>query len=263
MVSVQSVLDQLMEPVDRIEDTVDTLKFGDPNIEVKGIATTFTATYRVLKETIDLGANLLITHEGLFYHHRDKVNYLADDPVYLEKRKFIEESGLAIYRFHDYWHRYKPDGVMKGLIQTLEWQSYVEKYSSASVILTIPSMTIERVAEHMKKKLDIGFLRCLGDLSMTSKRVGMLVGYRGGGEMAIPLFEEENLDLIIVGEGPEWETPEYVKDGISQGRQKALMILGHAESEEPGMKYLAQLLNDKFPDIPTHFIPGEQPFQVI
>ena len=34
----------------------------------------------------------------------------------------------------------------------------------------------------------------------------------GGGALAIPYFEAEHLDLIITGEGPEGETPEYVRD---------------------------------------------------
>lgn len=45
----------------------------------------------------------------------------------------------------------------------------------------------------------------MGDLSMECRRVGILVGYRGTGEMIIPLFHKESLDLVIYGEGPEWE----------------------------------------------------------
>lgn len=97
---------------------------------------------------------------------------------------------------------------------------------------------------------------------MKCRRIGILVGYRGTGEMTIPLFHQENLDLMVYGEGPEWETPEYVRDTIQQGRQKSLLVLGHAESEIPGMEYVASILREKFPDIPIHHISQSPLFLV-
>jgi len=46
-------------------------------------------------------------------------------------------------------------------------------------------------------------LRVTGDLSASCTRIGILVGYRGGGQNAIPLFEGEGVDVAITGEGPE------------------------------------------------------------
>lgn len=66
--------------------------------------------------------------------------------------------------------------------------------------------------------------------------------------MAIKVIQKENPEVIIYGEVPEWEMPEYIRDSIQQGKQKALIVLGHAESKAPGIKYLAhlrhQLIND-------------------
>lgn len=261
--AIQDVLDNLVEPVERIKNTVDTLKFGNPDTEIKGIATTFMATHHVLQQAIALGTNLLITHEGTFYSHLDRTASLEYDPVYREKRRLIDESGMAIFRFHDYWHRYRPDGIMAGLVQILGWEPYVDKHHATATTLTIPAMTSREVAEYVKRKLGIPFVRVVGGYSTTCKRVGLLVGYRGGGSTAIPLFERENLDLIISGEGPEWETPEYVRDAVHQGRRKALIVLGHAESEEPGMRYLAEIIKLKFPGFPVHFISDKPSFQVI
>ncbi|WP_160724434.1 Nif3-like dinuclear metal center hexameric protein [Bacillus sp. USDA818B3_A] len=261
-ITVQNILDKLMEPVKEIPNTVDTLKTGNPNMEVKGIAITFMATHEVIQQAISLGANLLITHEGLFYSHNDHLEILKNNQVYIEKRQLIEESGIAIYRFHDYFHRYHPDGIMVGLLEALGWDSFVEENQPAATIVKIPAMSVKEIAEYVKGKLGIGFVRTVGDISGICTRIGLLAGYRGGGTLSIPLYEKENLDLIITGEGPEWETPEYVRDAISQGRQKALMVLGHAESEVPGMKYLAGRLQAIYPSIPVHFIPEKALFQV-
>ncbi|MCM3694172.1 Nif3-like dinuclear metal center hexameric protein [Neobacillus niacini] len=262
-ITVQNVIDKLLEPIDSIQNTVDTLLSGNPALEVKGIATAFMATQQVIEQAIALGANLLITHEGIYFSHHDNEKSLENDPIYNDKSRLINDSGLAIFRFHDHWHKCKPDGIMAGLIQELNWQSYVVENQPAATILSIPQMTVGEISAYIKKLLGIQYLRFSGDLSMNCTRIGLLAGYRGGGGLCIPLYEKEDLDLIIYGEGPEWETPEYVRDANYQGRQKNLIVLGHAESEEPGMNYLAEWIRTIFPSIPTHFIKVEQALKVL
>lgn len=259
-ITIEEVIERLTRPVGVIENTVDTLKFGSLGMEVTGIAVSFMPTYNVIKKANEMGTNLLITHEGVFYSHWDNDEF-EHRPVYDDKYKLINDSGIAIYRFHDYWHRYQPDGIMQGLLQSLEWESYVEKNQATATVLTIPSMTVKEIAAYVKRKLGIDFVRSVGEISMPCTRIGLLVGYRGSN--AITLFENENLDLVIYGEGPEWETPEYVRDSICFGKDKSLIVLGHAESEEPGMKYLTEVLDGIFPSIPIHFVPVQQNFQVL
>ncbi len=261
--TVQEIVDRLTMPIGEIPNTVDLLKSGNPNMGVKGITTSFMPSQHVIDQSIRMGANLLITHEGLYYSHRDQTEIMKQDSVYQEKSLLINESGIAIFRFHDYWHRYQPDGIMAGLVDALGWALYVERHQPTATILTIPSMTVKVIAGHVKKQLGIEFVRTAGDVNLTCSRIGLLAGYRGGGALSIPLFEKEKLDLIIYGEGPEWETPEYVRDSVYQGKNKALIVLGHAESEESGMKYLAQQIKKIFPHIPVHFIPEKPVFQVI
>ncbi|MGM7719188.1 Nif3-like dinuclear metal center hexameric protein [Metabacillus sp. Hm71] len=260
---IQDVLDKLTEPVEKLETTVDKLLFGNPSTEVKGIIVTFVASHYVLQHAIDLGANLIISHEGIFYSHHENVEHLKDDPVYMEKRRLIEQSGTAIYRFHDYVHKYQPDGIMEGLLQALDWNASIEKNHPTSTILVIPSMTVKEIAEYIKGKLGIPFVRVIGDLSLRCTRIGLLAGYRGGGNLTIPLIEQEHLDLIIYGEGPEWETPEYIRDAHVQNRKNAAILIGHAASEEPGMKHLAERMKSLFPSLPIHFIPEKHPIQFL
>lgn len=261
---IQDVLYQLMEPVhNRLEKTVDALLSGSGDTVLTGIVTTFLATHHVLQKAVDLGANLVISHEGIFYSHHGRVEYFGDDPVCQHKLQFIEESGLAIFRFHDYLHRYEPDEINEGLVHALGWQAHVKEHQAVSTIVTIPKMTVKDVAEHAKQCLSVPYVRVVGDLNMPCQRIGLLVGYRGGGTLAIPLLEKENLDVVITGEGPEWETPEYVRDAVFQGQHKALLVLGHAASEEPGMKLLAEKLKTLFPTIPVQYISDEPCFQMV
>ena len=73
--TIQDVIDTILDqiPGGRLEETVDTVKCGDPTQPVSGIVTTFLASYDVIKTAIELGANFIITHEPTFYDHPDDV----------------------------------------------------------------------------------------------------------------------------------------------------------------------------------------------
>lgn len=258
-----TIIDWLTAGIPVPEQTVDRLETGTPETQVRGIVTAFTASQYVIEQAAALGANLILSHEGIYYSHHDQRERLSQDPVYLQKSVLLAGSETGIYRLHDYVHRYTPDGITEGLIAALGWQGYVTEHRPAVSILTLPPMTAREAAEHVKSKLQIAYVRAAGDLSAACSKIGILVGYRGGGQLAIPLYGEEGLDLIIAGEGPEWETPEYVRDALQQGRSKALIMLGHAESEAPGMKLLAERLAAQFPAVPVHYIRERPVFEVI
>jgi putative NIF3 family GTP cyclohydrolase 1 type 2 len=262
-ISIQNVIDFLTTPVIPIEDTVDKLDFGSPDTIVTGIATTFLATQEVIEKAKTLGVNLIISHEGIFYSHRPSQKITEVNKVYETKYKTIEESGIAIFRYHDYPHRYVPDVITAGLLKELGWEIYEVENKQFASILEIPEMTVQEVISYVKKELGLSNIRFIGDLSMPCIRIGVLVGYRGGGESTIPLLEKENLDMVIYGEGPEWEIPEYMRDAVYQGRNKALLVLGHAESEAQAMNYLAQQLQEKFSSVPVHFIAESPVFKTL
>ncbi|QSF43741.1 Nif3-like dinuclear metal center hexameric protein [Paenibacillus tianjinensis] len=257
------IIDRLTAGVVRPDPTVDKLDPGSLETEVRGIVTAFAASHYVIEEAALFGANLIVTHEGVYYSHQDQREWLGGDPVFLQKSALIASSGIGIYRFHDDVHRYTPDGITEGLIRALGWEDYVTEHRAAVSILTIPAMSVKDAAEMVKRQLAISYLRVAGNLAASCTRVGILVGYRGGGSMTIPLFEQDGLDLIIAGEGPEWETPEYVKDAAAQARNRALMMLGHAESEAPGMKLLAERLSQQFPGLPVRFVQDRPVFQIL
>jgi putative NIF3 family GTP cyclohydrolase 1 type 2 len=266
-VTVQDVINRLTEPAGQghFESTVDRVVVGSADAVVHGIAVTFAASHSVLQRAIQAGANLVITHEGVFYsHHKDGVEGMQASPVHQDKIDLIQSGNLTIYRFHDAPHRYVPDMITQGLVQALDWEPYIDKYLSTAAVITLPGvMTVQNVAEDIKRKLNLPYLRYIGNQSGTCSRIGITVGYRGGGAHAIPLCVNERLDLLIAGEGPEWETPEYIGDAAAQGRKPSMLLLGHAASEEPGMACVAERLRELFPKIPVYDIPSVPLIQVI
>jgi hypothetical protein len=68
--------------------------------------------------------------------------------------------------------------------------------------------------------------------------------------------------VLLIGEVPEWETIEYVSDAVAQGRRKALILIGHIPSEQPGMTNCADWLKTFIKDVPVSFVPTIEPFWV-
>ena len=109
-----------------VPNTVDVIKAGDPQTPITGIVTTMFATMDVLKKAVALKCNLIISHEPVFYNHRDETSQFKNDPVFLEKKRFIDDHKLVIWRFHDYIHRLKPDAIDYGMALKLGWLKYVD-----------------------------------------------------------------------------------------------------------------------------------------
>lgn len=241
-------------------DTVDTLKVGDPSTPVKGIATTFLDTMDVLREAVRRGDNLIITHEPTFYNHRDDTAAFVSDPVYKEKLAFIEQHHLVVYRLHDEIHG-DPEGdhILAGLYETLGWERYPHPSGFfGQHLVTIPQTTLGQLATSLKERLHIQTLRVEGNPDLTITHVALLPGSSGLAKQVLAL-NQSPVDVLIAGEASEWETVEYVRDAVAQGRPKALILLGHEVSEEPGMEKCAKELRLVFPRLRVDHIPASQP----
>src|SRR2546423_9790794 len=148
-------------------DTVDTVKAGNPDTPVTGIAVTMMATLDVLKRAAASGDNLIITHEPTFFNHLDKSDELAEgenDPVLAAKREFIEKHGLIIWRFHDHWHARKPDGIQAGMVHALGWKKFQDPANEH--LFTVPRTTVEALAGELKTRLGIRVMRVVGESHM-------------------------------------------------------------------------------------------------
>lgn len=242
---------------DASKGTVDTVKSGNPDQPVTGIVSTMFATVDVVRQAISQKANLIIAHEPTFYNHLDETEWLAEHDVYKMKMELLQKHNIVVWRFHDFWHSNKPDGVLMGVLTKLGWEKYYN--AEQPKILTLPSVTLKELISHLKMKLGINTLRFIGDISQTCRKVALLPG-ASGGRSHINVLHNSKPDVLICGELQEWETSEYIRDCRALGSTQALIVLGHAVSEEPGMQWLVQWLQPKVPGIPITHIPSGNPF---
>jgi putative NIF3 family GTP cyclohydrolase 1 type 2 len=243
------------------KDTVDTFKAGNPDTPVTGVAVTMMATMDVLQRASAKGLNFVITHEPTFYAHLDTPEGIPEsDAVWAEKRTFIEKHGMVVWRFHDHWHMRKPDGIEAGNVHALGWEKF--QRADNQYLFVIPETTVKELARQVSEKLGSSVVRVVGDPAMKITKVGFSPG-AAGSQREIHALEQDDVQVLMVGETREWETVEYAADAVSEGRKKALIVIGHIPSEQPGMEECARWLKGFVKGVPVEFVPAKQPFWTV
>jgi putative NIF3 family GTP cyclohydrolase 1 type 2 len=238
------------------EKTVDTFKTGDPNTVVTGVAVTMMATLDVLQRAVAAGDNMVITHEPIFFNHMLEQPEGMDksDAVWTAKREFIEKNHLVIWKFHDHWHMRKPDGIQEGTVKKLGWEKYWKPEDQG--VLVIPEMTVAELASYVAKRLDAPAVRVVGDPKMKVTKIGLNPGYTGFTRETKAL-ERDDVEVLLAGESREWETVEYVADAVTEGKKKALIVIGHIPSEQAGMEWCAEWMRGFLAGVKIDFVAAK------
>jgi putative NIF3 family GTP cyclohydrolase 1 type 2 len=240
------------------KETVDTFKAGNPDTPVTGIAVTMMATMDVLERAAANHENFVITHEPTFYNHLDVPEGMAEsDPVWAEKRAFIEKHNMVVWRFHDHWHMRKPDGILEGMVHELGWEKYQRKDFPYG--FTLPETTVQKLAAETGTKLGSSVLRVVGNPDMKVTKIALSPG-SAGFERETQALERDDVEVLLVGETREWETVEYAADAVTEGKRKALIVIGHIPSEQAGMEECTEWLKGFVTGMKIEFVPSKQPF---
>jgi putative NIF3 family GTP cyclohydrolase 1 type 2 len=248
----------------KLDKTCDQLIEGNWEHQVTGVFTTFMATVDVIRRTIAMGYNLIITHEPTYFTGLDKTDWLKSDPVYQRKKTLIDNNQISIWRYHDHMHIGKADLIYTGLLKNLGWTDYLDTEFPKPHCYSIPSTSVTDLVGFLKKTLGMKVIRVVGDPEMKCSRVGILVGGGSLGlgqeEMPAMLMHNQQLDVMICGEITEWTLSAYVRDAAALGFKKAMIVVGHERSEEPGMKEMATWLQPLLGEIPVYFSDAGEPF---
>jgi putative NIF3 family GTP cyclohydrolase 1 type 2 len=270
-VTAQDVVDRIKQQVGVPwkAETLDTFKAGDPSTVVTGIVTTASPTLAVLERAATSGANLIITCEPTFYGRGDKPTppvrpggaAAAEaepprDAVFAAKDAFITKHRLIIWRFSDHWRLRTPDPFAQGLRDALGWSTFGSDTEPGRV--TVPAIALDDLASRIKKTLGSrGGIRVMGEPRTQVRTIGLLPGST---PIQAALRTLPGVDAIVAGEVREWETVEYVRDVLTTGGKKALILIGRIVSEEPGMDVCARWLTKIVPEVRAAAIPAGDPY---
>lgn len=240
------------------KETVDTFKSGNPDDVVTGVATCMFANMETLEKAVANKCNLIIAHEPTFYNHLDEA--MENDPVVQKKKEYIKKHGLIIFRFHDHWHMTEPDGIYVGMVDKLGWKA--NQTDKTMMYFKFDEQTVGAFAQKLQEKLKGSQLRIVGDPQMRFTNVALSVGAPGS-KSHINYLNSQSTELLVAGEGQEWETYQYVLDASMMGMKKAAIFTGHIPSEEAGMEYCAKWLKTFISEVPVVYIENNPAYQAV
>ena len=107
---ISEIIDKLEAyhgPLEPERRTCDIVQYGDPDQICTGIVLSCCPTAEVIRKAAELGCNLIIGHEPLFYDGWDETDWLQDNCVYQAKKQLLDRLGIVVYRDHDHIRRRK------------------------------------------------------------------------------------------------------------------------------------------------------------
>lgn len=249
---IQNLIDEIKsQSVLPREKTCDTVKTGDAGADVSHVGVCFMGTAEVIEKAKALGVEFLIVHEPLYYDHWDRDR--ENQPLVQKKKKVVEESGMTIWRYHDYIHALPEDGIETGVLEKLGWNGH---YEGRTFWLMDEARSAEQMAEDVRTKLGCGGVRISGKTDVPLRLVKVAEGDPGvDTRYTDSLFESGFEGVVFAGEVCEWACLEQFRDAAYFGINAAIVVCGHAASEEAGMEAFAAKLQEKHPELKVSFIP--------
>ena len=236
--------------------TVDGIKAGDPATIVTGVATTAMATMDVLRRAAATHQNFIVTQEPVFYSATDVPGDRVSDPVYLAKRKLIDDQKLVVFRFSDHWSARQPSQSAQALAATFGWKA--SPTPDSDQVYQVPETTLGALMAQVRGKLGVrGGIRVVGRPEM---RVRSVFLSPEGTTLAATLKSLPLADVIIAGEPREWEAIPYTLDTNETTSPKGMIYIGRVVSEGPGMQACAAWLKSLVPGVPVEAIPVDDPY---
>ena len=174
----REIIDKILQYHPNIEDYhgCDEYKSGFEEEECTGVVSALVPTMEMLKKTVELGCNLLVVHEPIYYQTPDFPEWRGnfENRVQKEKEEYIQEHRLTVWRDHDHMHMHQPDSIFAGVMKYLGWESYFNTQLSGELplfyVFDVPECTVAELGEELKEKIGMNGMRIVGNRSLQSEK---------------------------------------------------------------------------------------------
>jgi putative NIF3 family GTP cyclohydrolase 1 type 2 len=242
------------------DKSVDTFKAGDPGTEVRGIAVGWKAHMDALKKAHDLGCNMFVCHEPLFYDHFDQEDRWFSYESATAKRDWIAEHGMVVVRCHDVWDGVQKIGITDSWADTLGFTSPLAESERFLKVYCVAGRTAGDVAGQVLagvKTLGSEWVGLIGDSDQPVSRCAVGVG---AGTPVEQFVTNLKADICVVTD-----------DGYTFWREGAfaidakipLIVVNHCVAEDEGIRRLGESLQGEYQNVPVHFIPQARTMQLV
>ena len=205
--------------------------------EVTKIAVAVDACEAVLRRAVELRADLLIVHHGLFWSGLGPVSGAS-----YRKLRLALEGNLAVYSAHLPLDAHPVCGNNALLCDALglgEWRMpFLEIGWRVE-----QEMAREELADRLGKAVG-GRVHLAAGGPVVARKIGVVTGGAGG---EIFSAAKEGVDTFITGEGPHWSFTAAEELGVN------LFYAGHYATETFGVKAVGKHMQEKF-GLPWEFL---------
>lgn len=237
--------------------TCDSFKAGDPDREVKAMAVSWMSTMRALQEAQARGCDLFITHEPTFYSHYDNDPSFDSDQSTIEKRRFLKETGLVVYRCHDVWDRVPEMGILDSWAKALGFEGKPVAAKTYYSVCRMPEITVDEFARKIAKRLKVFGQEAVQVVGEGKTKIRKMAIGTGAITNAKEMYNL-GADAAVITEVTYWRDVRWAQDmGFP------LFIVEHSVSECPGLENLARHLKEKFPGVRVEYIQEGCPFHLV
>lgn len=229
--------------------------FGDQEQSVRAIGCLWHVDAQSINACIERNINMIITHEGIFlpeqngnwYDGPDKDNIHAN----ILRERLLSQHQMVVYRSHSNWDALPVDGVPDQAVLSLGIKGLQElsrqKYFSVQEIPD--AMSVGNLKERVEAGTEFPFCRIYGDSEKTIKRFAFLVGGFGSNQYHMPqVARDMGAEAVIIGEMLEVIVIACLEMGMP------VIESLHSASEIPAIKRQADILAERFSQLPVHYI---------
>lgn len=209
--------------------------------KVSRIAAAVDASPATIRKAIDVGADLLIVHHGLFWSKRHPWTGRN-----FELLRLLLDNNVAIYSSHLPLDLHPTLGNNALLAAALGFKKTKPFFFTKNQFLGV-QMVAAVSRDDLAKRLGRATgseVKSIPGGPATCRRIGIVTGGAGG---ELKLAASEGVDTFITGEGPHWTFALAEELGVN------VLYGGHYATETFGVKALAAHLSKKF-RVPWSFI---------
>ena len=233
-------------------------RYGDSEAVVSGVLVCWMATLAAMQQAVAEGCNLIVCHEDLFFPYAfldPAFEKHITWPVNRARIRAMAGHDLVVYRSHSTLDRALICDEFSralGLGESLVRDYYYRLHA-------VTPTTVGELAQAVKGRLGLPTVRVTGDLGGAVSRVGLAVGGTG---LSVNVgflngLLEYKPDVIITGEADEYAMRFMVDMGVP------MIETGHAASENPGLKALCPVLEERVPGLKVVYWECERPWVAV
>lgn len=256
--TVQEVLHYIASPVERIGGD-EGISFGDTDQDVSGILVCWMASLDAIQAAVNAGANLIVTHEALFFPYSASPQQAMADylhwPTNNRRAAMLSQNKIAVIRAHgtlDQVCVFDEFAALLGLPPaTVDEPGLVKVYD-------IPETTYGDLIQTVKVRTRLPTVRATpGDPARRVSRVGLPWGGLGlfVNVGYVEKLIEHGCQVLIAGESDNYGMHFPIDAGLD------LIETSHEVSENPGLRRFSDMLRAQFPGVPVAFYENPMPWR--